>query len=348
MKYVNITFVSCGFIVSMMLHGLGTLAFGSDFAMEVIAWSGPLGPGPYGDPNSVLGEPTTWILQPFPDGSEVIACSMVHPAYNTDPEDNKLVTTLNAGSYIIVGFGHNISDDPGNPYGMDFIVYGNGFFEARQTTPSGTNEVDPNTDMSVYQLANPTSVEEERILISVAQDPNGPWYAFSDGPYGDTAYPTQAFSWDANTHDWGPPMNWLRPINPALTVCDFNGLTVEQAIGLYDGSAGGTAFDLQQLAPEDYSALSADPQTSRKWIRYIKVEPAPGASLYGEIDAFADVAGCDDYQHPRPEGDLTGDCRVDLGDWAILAAQWQNPLTIDDLLDVAADWLMCTFNCDGL
>ncbi len=345
MKYTITFSVFIGVIAGLLQLNRAATAHGSDFATDVTSWNGSFGVGPYSDPLAVLGEPTTWVLQPPADGGDVVACSMVHPAYNTAPDGGKLVVTLKPGSFIVAGFDHNVADDPGNPYGMDFIVFGNGFFEAG---PSGTNEVDPDTDMSVYQLASPTAVEEERILVSVAQDPNGPWYAFSSGPYADTAFPTQAFSWDGAAHDWGSPLDWLRPMNPALAVSDFNGLTVEQAIELYDGSAGGTAFDLAQLAPADYTALAADPITGRKWIRYIKVEPAPGAALYGEIDAFADVAGCDDYQHPRPAGDLSGDCRVNLDDWTLLAAQWQNPLTMDDLINVAADWLMCTFDCDSL
>ncbi len=38
--------------------------------------------------------------------------------------------------------------------------------------------------------------------------------------------------------------DFTKPVDPSLTYHDFAGKTVAQAIGLYNGSAGGTAFSL--------------------------------------------------------------------------------------------------------
>ena len=106
-------------------------------------------------------------------------------------------------------------------------------------------------------------------------------------------------------------------------------MSTADAIDLYDGSAGGTGFDLKDLDPNAYEALAIDPNTRQKWIQYIKVDYLPGSSYAGEIDGFSDVAGCGDYQHPYPVGDINKDCRVNMIDFAMMAEHW----------------LECTWNC---
>lgn len=293
---------------------LPTTPIFSDFASEIVSYSGPFGPSPYNDPNSVLGKPTTFIK----DGSKTYACSLVYPAWNTAPDGRKLIVTLDVGSEIVIGFDHKVVDDAGNPYGIDFIVFGNSSFKS-----SGV--VGPNTDMDEFYLENPTSISAEWIMVSVAQDPNGPWYTFTNGSYADANFPTNAFAWDSDSNSWGDELDWLKPVDPNLSISDFDGLSVAAAIELYDGSAGGTGFDLRWLDPDDYQALAVDPDSGRRWIQYIKVT----SDEFGEVDAFADVAGCGDYRHPYPVGDINKDCRVNMIDFAMMAEHW----------------LDCTWNC---
>jgi len=288
----------------------------SDFAVEIMDYYGPFGPSPYDDPYSVLGKPTTFIK----DGSDTFACSLVYPAWNTAPEGSKLIVTLDIGAEIAVGFDHKIADDAGNPYGIDFIVFGNSWFEH-----SGLGLVEPNTNMDEFFLKNPTSIFAEWVIVSVAQDPNGPWHTFTNGPYADDMFPTNAFAWDSDSNNWGDELDWLKPVDPNLSISDFDGLSVAEAIELYDGSAGGTGFDLKWLDPNDYQALAVDPDSGRRWIQYIKVI----SDEFGEVDGFADVAGCGDYKHPYPAGDINRDCKVDMIDFAILTGHW----------------LECTWNC---
>ena len=266
---------------------------GSDFAAEAVSYKGPFGGSPYDEPNSVLGKPTTRI---YSLSFEIFCCSLVYPACNTDPNDDKLVTTINNGAEIVVKFDHKVADDPGNPYGIDFIVFGNTMFRSDGWVAS-------DTDMAQYYLESPTDVPGEPVLISVSQDGND-WYEYTDGPYGDTAFPTNAYAWDRENHCWGEELDWTRPVDPNLTVRDFDGLSAANAIELYDGSAGGTGFD---LAESGYA-----------WIQYIKVHGSDG----GEIDGFADVAGCGDYKHPYPVGDINKDCKVNMKDFALLVGHW--------------------------
>jgi hypothetical protein len=289
---------------------LPTTPFLSDFASKIISYHGPFGISPYDDPNAVLGRPATYVYDDWNDA--IYACSLVYTAWNTAPDSSKLIVTLDAGAEIVVGFDHKVADDPCNPYGIDFIVFGNSGFEYDFES---YGFVEPNSNMDEFFLVDPTSIYSERVTVSVAQDPNGPWYTFTNGPYADADFPTNAFQWDSDSNDWGDELDWLKPVDPNLSVSDFDGLSVAAAIELYNGSAGGTGFDLQWLEPNDYHALAIDPETGQRWIQYIKVT----SDEFGEVDGFADVACCGDYKHPYPTDDISKDCRVDMEDLAIVA-----------------------------
>lgn len=323
-------------IIILVVLCLAGACSASEFATTLIYAAGTFGPYPYNDPNVVLGEPAAWVYDDnaYYHYNTFIACSLVYGAWNTgynsadtppdpnDPNDpanlmKQLVVTLGPGSSIIVGFDHKVLDEPDNPYGIDFIVFGNSAFTTK-------GNVAPNSDMDSLQIGTSKELNGgEKVKVEVAQEPNGLWMAFSHGPWGDTLFPTNRFSWDSINKAWGEPLNPLKPVSPNLEMSDFSSLAVSQAIILYDGSAGGGGFDLQWLRPEDYQSLSVDPQTGRRWIQYIKFSSVSS----GEVDAVADVAPVDG---PRfPAGDVNYDYRVDLQDFMILAE----------------NWLVCTWNC---
>jgi hypothetical protein len=199
---------------------------------------------------------------------------MVYPAWNTDPDGNKLITTITPGAQITVTFDHDIMNDPLNPYGIDFIVFGNDLYW-------GSGMVHSTTDMDEYYISSGYGWGSPGV-VSVAQYEDGPWYTFEAGPYFDTnTYPTQAFAWDSETDTWGEELDWTKPVDPDLDPAeDFAGLSVAEVIALYDGSAGGTGYDLADLY--DLYGVELD------WIRYIRVESY--GSNYVEVDGFADVA----------------------------------------------------------
>jgi hypothetical protein len=228
----------------------------SPYATEVVSYSGPLGASPYDEPNSVLGKPSTRMQ----GGSRV---KLVEPAYGTYPDNTKLITSIESGGFITVKFDHHVMNDPNNPYGIDLLVFGNAFFSEGAVSDA--------SNMDTYMFHNTASIYEEPVTVAVSQD-GETWYTFTDGPFADSLFPTQAYQWDSVNHTWTDiEMDFTKPVNPALTLAYFNGLSGAQAIALYNGSGGGTGYDLSNVGLD--------------WIQYVKV-----TSSWGEVDAFADVA----------------------------------------------------------
>ena len=270
-------------LFGMAIFALAAPAFGAYYATEMVSYSDTLtGSSLYNDPYAVLGAPTTNFANTW--GSAATArVKLVEPAYNVDLNGDKVITTLNTGQEIVVGFDHQVMNDPDNPYGIDFLVFGNGFY-----TGSGT--VSDTSNMNTYMLSGGGTFDGagwfENVLVSVSQGPEyegqdqseWTWYTFSDGPYGDNAYPTQAYLWDAENAEWTDTLSdFTMPVNPDVfdELLGQSGVSAADAIAAYNGSGGGTGFDLDEFGLD--------------WIQYIKVEGADGFAG-GEIDAFTDVA----------------------------------------------------------
>lgn len=309
-------------VVLILMNCLAAAVPASEFASTVIYSSGTFGGYPYNDPSAVLGEPAAYVR----DGSNTMTCSLVYGAWSITPAPDlkPVITTIGVNGVIIVGFDHPVLDDPANPYGIDLIVFGNAFFAHNSQGYLG-----PTTDMDTVVLSDSGGVSDEPVKVEVAavlnpgnlNDPNF-WFPFAYLP-ADGMYPTNRFVWDSVNKQWGQSLNPLKPVNPMLKSSDFANLSFPQAVALYDGSAGGTGYDLQWLRPEDYQRLPIDPQTGKRWIQYVRFTSA----FEGEIDAVSDVAPTSVPAFPR--GDLNYDYRVNL----------------QDLIILSQNWLTCTWNC---
>ena len=312
-------------ITSVVLSAvtIGDVGNYSDYAVEVVEYSGQLGDSPYDDPDSLLGKPAS----DFKESGAVTKVKLVEAAYNVGADDNKLITTIKPDAYVIVKFDHKVVDCPGNLYGADIIVFGNSAF-------FGNGYVSDLTNLNTYCLTSGGTFESVQISVSqgLGGDPNSPaswdWYIFDNGPWGDDLFPTQAYVWDRQNAQWtDEEMDFTRPVDPNLALSDFSGILAADAIDLYDNSGGGTPFDLENLI--NYNDLSVDPNSGYRWIQYIRfdgVDNPQGA----EIDAVSDVAACGDPTHPHLPGDINLDCRVNLIDFSMMAE----------------NWLQCTYKCD--
>lgn len=257
-------------------------AAASPYATEIVRAVGAFGPAPYHDPNSVLGAPATSFRDFFGATARV---KLAEAAYFLAPTNSGLLTTnllltVGAGDEVIVRFDQPIQDDPAHPYGGDLLVFGNSFFTPNQF-------VNDTTDMNSCALSGTIFSEPLRVSVSPGftglpgELPNNPdtwpWYRYDTGPFADSAFPTHAYQWNRATTNWSNElMDFTKPVNPAMqSVFSAGSLTAADGIDLYDGSGGGTGFDLRE------SGFAA--------IQYVKVEGIDPDFSDGEVDAFAAV-----------------------------------------------------------
>ena len=274
-----------------ILLGLAVLnsAMAADWwASEVVSCS-RLGNSPYDDPSATLGKPTTWMNNSgAPNDPDPCAVSVVCPAWNVGLQGEKLITTIKAGNtslpagQITVEFATPVYDDPDNWHGKDFIIFGNGFFTAGGSyVYSGSNmeniPISAYSDESGWWEPSPVSVSQDGVT----------WYAFTNGPYADDNETNQELArewvenrWMRNRRGSEVELDFTKPVDPALSVSSYDRKSAAQAIDMYQGSGGGTAFDLADL-PD----LPADLSTGEKWIRYIRI-----TGTGGEVDAFSRVS----------------------------------------------------------
>jgi hypothetical protein len=256
---------ACVVILATLVFAGG--AAGDDrFASHWVSYSN-LGRSPYDSPDAVLGKPTMWVSEPGGPGvpTGTYACSMVYPAWNVAPGGSKVVTTIGSyttAGYIIVEFDNPIHDDPRNWDHKDFIVIGNAAFVS-------TGYVSYNTDMETYLINYNGSIVGESVTVAISPD-NVNWYEYPL-PKSDSYWPRNASAWNRGTHAWADELDPTKPVDKDLTPMDFAGLTVADAIDLYKGSAGGTAYDLAE--------------SGFAWIKYIRL-----TSNSGDVDAIARVS----------------------------------------------------------
>ena len=249
----------------------------SPFATEIYAKSSDLdGSGDFNDANAMLGKPTTDQYSPgykdTPGKNSKI--KITESPYIMDTNRDKIITTINKDSWAIVKFDHMVKNDAKNPYGIDFLVFGN----TGLSTPNWNN---PN--MNEVNISGGTyGTEEVKVSVSpgfeglagqVESDHNTwRWYTYTSQT-ADNFFPTQGYHWDAANAKWTDnEMDFTKPVDPALKdKIKAGGMTAAQVIEAYKGSGGGTGFDLAE------SGFDA--------IQYIKV-----TGNGGEVDAFADVA----------------------------------------------------------
>ena len=258
---------------------------------------------PYSRTNAVLGRPT--VDAPASSwGSSVYPPSPIHPGSPAArPSDIVALTSPDEANdvcgSVTIEFDHPVVDDPRNPFGIDFIVFGN----ALQTL--GGNAQVLGTDDPSAVVFTTDSVSGEGAVVSVSQD-GETWFSFTNGPFADTFAPTLGRLYDPVRPDpvlfegtaytnkyWGRPAHATIPVDPKVSGKDFKGRSLAEYATLYDGSAGGTGFDIGGLG------LPCDAR-GRKWIRFVRVTAPEAADTYQaapEVDAVADVAPAPSFRN---------------------------------------------------
>ncbi|MDO5318286.1 MAG: hypothetical protein Q4G65_06645 [bacterium] len=257
----------------------------------------------YNVPANVLGHPTMGIFSASSSSGISDTGSTINPAYPAW-SGGRLLSLVGdedeeEPGFVTIKFDHDVIDDPNNPFGIDLIVFGNAF-----GVRNSNKTVDLTTDPTTVKFSGAGAAEEA--LVEVSQD-GETWYAYEYGPYADSYMPTLGYTYDTANPDpnlfsgnlyWGRAAQATRPVDPNCDFSSFAGLNLAQVCQRYNGSAGGTGFDLDRLRlPKNAEG--------RKWIRYVRIscqyseEPnEEGDFGYNvpEVDAVADVAPVSAYE----------------------------------------------------
>jgi len=188
----------------------------------------------------------------FTNTTAVLGAPTASATITAPPFQKTQILSLGFGGSLVVGFNSPISNNPANPFGMDFTIFNNSFFTLSGSNISGAFT---HPGLTVY-----VSQDDTNFFLLSSSTNNG-----ADG-----LYPTAGSG------------NPFLPVNPALGLGSFTNGTAANALTLYNGSAGGSSYDLSSAIDTNGNPVSLG------WISYVEVINTSTNSV-GEIDAFAVV-----------------------------------------------------------
>lgn len=297
-----------------MLRGLAVLSLvavvhgavaESPFGVEVIGCeTGATHPW-FSNPENVLGAPARFVnlysgsMGGVSSDSYGGVVNPVVPAYAYGLHLSLISEDDENPGYVTIAFDHDVEDDPDNPFGVDFIVFGNS--GCTKSTQTGMTALDDPANCTLSGGGFP-----EYALVEVAQNSNGPWYTSDTWKTADNFAPTLGHRYDpdnANTNLyegnlwWGEETDATFPVDPSVDFSDCAGLTLAELCQRYNGSAGGTGYDLAEVDGLPVNAKG------RKWFRYVRISSAEAENDEGdygftepEVDAVSDVAPATGYE----------------------------------------------------
>ena len=343
----------------MMLKGILTMlsfaaalgaAAESPYGVEVVDYVTACDKKMFNNPTNVLGAPKQFVNIYSGSWSGVgysdVYGGVVHPAVPAygggmhlslvAPDDEH----EDRPGYVTIAFDHDVIDDPDNPFGVDFIVFGNS--GCTKSTTTGMTALDDPATCRLTAYGFP-----EDSVVEVAQDPNGPWYGSDKWRTSDGFAPTLGHVYDPANADtnlysgnlwWGAPTDPTYPVNPRIDFSDCAGLTLAELCQRYNGSAGGAGYDLA-----DVSGLPVNAQ-GRKWFRYVRISCSWGDKLDPETGEYEGDSG-----FSEPEVDAVADVAPVSGyrNWVLnnfsWAEAWQTNLTAATV--IAPNGLANGLNC---
>ena len=198
---------------------------------------------------AVLGEPSRIIPGQF--GGPV---DPFNPPYLREQ-----LVSIGAGGSLTVRLDAPALNLPGNPFGIDFMIFGNAGFTITNANFIGGGI----TDGSLFGANS----GDARVFVSTD---NVEYFLLSPSlaPGVDRYFPTDGAG------------DFSRPLNPALQAADFSGRDLAGIRSLYGGSGGGAGFDLGWALDANGRSVNL---TS---IRFVRIDVLSGAA---EIDAIVAV-----------------------------------------------------------
>lgn len=234
-----------------VLLGVAASFAQNPWADRVVSYSAGDNPDPgYTDSLAVLGEPSRMTGEDSWVGA-------VTP-FNT-PWLTHQVASVGANGHLTVAFDEPITDDAGHRFGIDLIIFGNGFF-GDAAWPAGVVG-------GVF--------EDGPFTVSVSAD--GVDFVPLASDLHDAMFPTLGYLDLAGPYDPEPgavPSDFTRPVDPRLTYAEFDGRSFEDLVAMYDGSGGGIPLDINS--------------TGLGEVYYVRIDVPAGATS-PEFDAFVSV-----------------------------------------------------------
>lgn len=245
--------------ISLLLLASASLVLTSgaatNFAARVVQYNPGLNYAPgFTNAPAALGEPSR--LDPYASPIEPF-----NPPYGTNQ-----IVSLGEGGSLTVKFDRPVYNAPRNPFGLDFIIYGNtGFIITNDFNPVTYEWIGtPATDGAMF-AHNPGVTR-----VSVSAD--GVHFFLLDtnqAPVVDGLFPTEGSG------------DFAVPVNPALTADDLAGATHDDLLSVYQGSGGGTGYQIS------WARNRRGKPVHLPYIRFVRVEVLSGKA---EIDGFSATA----------------------------------------------------------
>lgn len=237
---------AAGFLVMFSATAQGADPY-ADEVMSYVAGSGSA--SPFDNPQVTLGSPERFTGEGiFPS-----AVTPFNPAFGTNE-----IVSLRGGGELVLRFDEPIFNDAANPFGIDFIVFGNSFF------------VDSDYPNAVVGgLFSATSAGR----VDVSQD--GLRWIEVNGARPDRLFPTAGYSDLSDAYSLVAGLvesDFTKPVDPSF---DPMGLSYTQVLAAYAGSGGGAGVD---FGPTGLASIS-----------YVRVRNA-GTSEVVQIDGVSDVS----------------------------------------------------------
>jgi len=260
----------------------------------------------YNLPEVSLGEPSRFT-------GEGIWPGVVSP-FNAPWVADEIVS-IGAGGSLVVAFGEPVQNDPANPWGVDFLIFGN------------TGCIDNSYPNGVVGGI----FSDDGGLVEVSQDGIS-WHVIST-ELADGLWPTRGYL-DSQPYDaveGSALSNFTLPVDPRLSLEDVMNLDNTGLMELYKDSGGGTPIDIAETGLES--------------IAFVRISVDESSKLTPEIDGFSDVAAqirgdvnmngvvdTDDllaligsfgaFEIGDPLADFNGDYMIDVTDLLMLIGNW--------------------------
>ena len=245
-------------IIALVLAALlgASEARATQFATEVVSYKSGVGfatdwstGAGYINKDAIVGPPTRET--PGEWGGPITPFS---PPYLLDQ-----ILSIGVGGEVTLKFGKPIRDESINPFGLDFLVFGCAGF----TITNGDFGGGGITDGTLFDQA----AGETRVSVSADGDA---WFVLDPkrAPAFDAYHPTDG------SGDFGVP------VNPALAKGDFAAGGLAKFTELYDGSGGGTGYDIGWAIDDGGNHVALGQ------VQFVRLEVLSGKA---EVDAVSDV-----------------------------------------------------------